>query len=252
MSQRGTTNAPWRGLKQLGARALDLDRIAVLRDAPRARLEERDALEALLCELGLNDEHLDEFPPALRASCGKGLLLWQFPCQFAPYLQCLSRLGIASYLEIGIRHGGSFIATVEYLSRFHAIDRAIGIDIIPCPTIARYRERQPAAEHWCLNSRSPELAAKLDALGRIDLVFIDSHHEEAQCRDEVALIAAHADAIALHDISNVGCPGVGKVWRELASDPAYAAIELTEQYDARGPFMGIGLALRRARWPEVA
>ena len=53
--------------------------------------------------------------------------------------------------------------------------------------------------------------------------------------------------IAFHDIANVGCPGIGRVWDDLKRSPAYQCFEYAEQYAGLGPFMGIGLAVKRER-----
>jgi hypothetical protein len=89
-------------------------------------------------------------------------------------------------------------------------------------------------------------------LGPIDLVFIDSHHREEQCRAEFALLADRARVIAFHDITNVGCPGVARVWQEVKALPDYECHEFVAQYGQRGPFMGLGLACRRPGSPEAA
>lgn len=244
----------WASLNALRARPIDLDRVAHLRDASLDTLADPVELEALLLALGLNDEAVAELPPELRAHSGSGLLIWQYPAQFAKYLVQLSKLRVRSYLEIGIRHGGSFVATTEYLQRFHPLARAIGVDVIPCPSMAAYQARNPTAEFWCINTRSPDFVQRLDALGApgdraVDLVFIDSHHEEAQCREELHLVAERANMIAFHDISNIGCPGVGRVWRELCGAQSHACFEYTAQYGDLGPYMGIGLAVRKERLP---
>jgi hypothetical protein len=108
-----------------------------------------------------------------------------------------------------------------------------------------YQRRNPRARFWCMNTLAPAFAAALDGLGPVDLVFIDSHHEEAQCRSELEIVAARARMLAFHDIANVGCPGVGRVWQDIKRSPAYECHEFIEQYDRRGPFMGIGLAIKR-------
>lgn len=239
----------WAALNALRASPIDLGRVALLRQASRDELENPATLERLLIELGLNDEAIAEFPPELRAHCGQGLRIWQYPTQFSRYLVELSRLNVRSYLEIGIRHGGSFVATTEYLERFHPLDHAIGVDIIPCPSMATYEAQNSKAAFWCINTRSPEFVARLDELGPIDLVFIDSHHEEEQCRSELRVVAARARMIAFHDIANIGCPGVGRVWDELTRSPSYVCFEYIDQYANLGPFMGIGLAVRKERLP---
>jgi hypothetical protein len=236
----------WATLRSVGSGTIDLSRVELLRTRSMEALQHRASLESLLLELGLNDEGLGELPQHLHPSCG-GLRMWQYPIQFAPYLQQLSALHVRSYLEIGVRHGGSFIATVEYLERFAPLDFAIAVDLLEIPSFEAYRTLNHRAESWCVDSRSGLFVDRLAALGKIDLVFIDSHHEESQCRGEIELLRERADMIALHDIDNIGWPGVGKVWSELRRSPDHVCFEYTEQYGGLGPFMGIGLAVRRRR-----
>jgi methyltransferase family protein len=236
----------WATLKSLRPTSIDLSRVDLIRRSTTEQLSDRAAVERLLLQLGLNDEGLDELPNELHGCCG-GLHVWQYPTQFSRYLVRLSQVGVRSYLEIGVRHGGSFVATVEFLDRFAPLDCAIAVDIIDCPSMARYMVMNPRARFWHIDSRSSELSTRLDALGGVDLAFIDSHHEEAQCRDEVARLLPRANMIALHDIANVRCPGIGRVWHELTQLSGYEHFEFVEQYDERGPFMGIGLLVRRDR-----
>ncbi len=241
----------WANLKGLRAVPVDLERVALLRGAPMEVLADPAQLAALIVELGLNDENLHEMPAHLHSRCGTGLRIWQYPNQFSQYLAMLSQLRVRSYLEIGIRHGGSFIATTEYLERFHPLQFAIGVDIIPCESMASYEAMNPKARFWCLNTRDDELARRLDELGGVDLVFVDSHHELEQCRAELAMLSTRAQVIAFHDITNKGCPDIAIVWNELERTGDYECFELVEQYPGLGPYMGIGLAVKKQRLAEV-
>ncbi len=202
-----TQQAGWRLLNGLRTRAINLDLVSLIRTQTPDFLQHASSLEQLLPKLGLNDEGVSEFPSALQPYCGTGLLVWQFPCQFAPYLARLATLGVRSYLELGIRHGGSFVATVEVLDRCSPLDYAVGVDIIPCLSMAGYHALNPRATFQCVNTQGSAFTALMDALGPVDLVFIDSHHEADQCRREFQTLATRADMIALHDITNRGCPG---------------------------------------------
>src|SRR5262245_61592944 len=106
----------WRTLRGLRPAAIDLECLSLIRQKPPEYFTRADNLEALLLELGLNDEGMDEFPPALHPYCGRGLRIWQYPSQFSKYLAHLCGLQIRSYVELGIRHGGSFATTVEVLN----------------------------------------------------------------------------------------------------------------------------------------
>jgi hypothetical protein len=234
----------WASLRRLHPAALDFERLTLIRNADRARLGTPEGAAQLVRDLGLNDEGAWEFPEALHPYFG-GLRIWQYPEQFGPYLQHVARLGVKSYLEIGIRHGGSFLATIEYLQRWSQLSLAVGVDLIRAPGLAAYTEQNPHVKLWWLDSRSEEFKKELSEQGPFDLVFLDSHHEEGQCRAEVELLSRHAKMIALHDITNVGWPGVAQVWREMVASPQWECVEFTSQYEGLGPFMGIGLAIRR-------
>ncbi len=234
-------------LKGLHPAPLDLGRISLVRGRSAQDLARPGALERLVAELGLNDEGIDEFPESLHRFCGGGLRIWQYPAQFGPYLACVAGLGVESYLELGVRHGGSFVATVEVLDRFRPLAFAVGVDIIPCPSLAAYARLNPRARFECLNTQGAGFGAFVESLGRADLVFIDSHHEEPQCRRELAALLPHANMVAMHDVANVGCPGIGRVWADVKASADFECFEFTQQYDGLGPFMGIGLAVRRER-----
>jgi hypothetical protein len=53
--------------------------------------------------------------------------------------------------------------------------------------------------------------------------------------------------LAFHDIANRDWPGVSVVWEEIKSAGDHQCFELTEQYGDLGPYMGIGLAVRKDR-----
>jgi hypothetical protein len=241
------TKSGWGLLNGLHPAPLDLDRVHQIRNLALEALRQPGFLEVQMVKIGLNDEGMNELPESLHPACGVGLRVWQYPIQFAPYLRYLSQLQVRSYLEIGIRHGGSFVLTVEVLERFSPLEWAIGVDIIRCPSVETYAKLNPRAGYAWLNTQTPAFAALCDKLGSIDLVFIDSHHAEDQCRREVAFLRPLARMIAMHDIANVGCPGVQIVWEEIKSMNEYDCMEFPDQYEGLGPFMGIGLAVRRDR-----
>src|SRR5262249_14110528 len=135
--------------------------------------------------------------------------------------------------------------TVEILSRFAPLSTAVAVDVIPCPSMAAYKQIRPQITFACMNTQSIDFKELASRCRPVDLVFIDSHHQESQCRYELECIRDATRMIAFHDISNVACPGVARVWADLKATGAYQCFEYTGQYDSRGPFMGIGLAIRR-------
>jgi hypothetical protein len=63
-----------------------------------AELADPARLEALIPELGLNDEAIEEIPAHLHPWCDQGLRIWQYPRQFSRYLAALALRRISSYL----------------------------------------------------------------------------------------------------------------------------------------------------------
>lgn len=233
-----------------GIRPIDLTRLEALRVADVSALRTPEVLERLLPELGLNDEILSEFPADLLPSCGEGLLSWQYPNQFAPYLCELARYPIESYLEIGARHGGTFAITVEYLNRFTPVHTALAVDIGASPTLLEYERIRPGARFAQVSSSSDEFRELVRATGRFDLVLIDGNHVEAAAWSDFETIRPHARMVAVHDIGSDACPGIAKVWSRIRREYAghYRFLEFTAQYDdvverTGARFLGIGLAV---------
>jgi len=206
-----------------------------------------DRLAALVLDLGLNDDGLADFPPSLRPQCGGGLRIWQYPQEFAAYLaQALERVP-RSYIELGIRHGGTFVTTVECIARRGGLERALGIDIMPCPSMAEYTALNPKATFLQANTQSPEFAAVLAENGTFDLAFIDANHDEAECRKELCLLRDRCAMVAFHDIANSDFPAIGRVWREVKERGGHRCFEFVADYAEPHTPMGIGLAIRKER-----
>jgi Methyltransferase domain len=229
-------------------RVIDLGGTRVLREAPADALHDPDRLAVLLAESGLNDEHMEQFPAHLHAYCAKGLRLWQLPNQFAPYLIEVARHGVRRYLEIGVRHGGSFTATVEYLSRVGELEEAVAVDIFAVPALLPYPLHQPSVRLMQADTQTDRFAAWVQRHPGFDLAFIDGVHTYEGCRHDFETLRPRARMIALHDISNHIEPAVGQVWTDIRREyaDAYHFHGFTSQYDGSGPpDMGIGLAIRR-------
>ena len=234
------------------ARRIDLAPLRLIREADLEDLADPDRLEALLPRLGLNGEWLQQFPSSLHSYAGKGLRHWQYPNQFSKYLAKVARSNIESYLEIGVRHGGTFAITVEYLNRFHPVRKAIGVDIRPCPGLAEYMRMNPHVRFQVLDSQTPEFRRFVEAVGPFDLALIDGDHSEEGCRRDFETLKHHARILVFHDIVSSPVPGVIKVWRDIKEQEkiSFDFFEYTDQYDEvvnrrDELLLGTGVAIRK-------
>jgi hypothetical protein len=231
---------------------IDLERLAQIRQASREQLLDVRFLEStLLPQLGVSDEML--FPPRALDGYAGGLRALQWPIQFGPYLRHLSRYNIRSYIELGVRHGGTFVITIEYLRRFGPLDRALGVDTRDSPGVCRYARETAGVSFVRANTHSAEFRELLAAHLPVDLVLIDGDHSEEGCWQDFCLVSDAASVIVFHDIVGQRNPDVGKVWQRVRRTRAdeFEFVEFTEQYEevvARtgGPTAGFGIAARRA------
>ena len=220
---------------------IDLAPLALLRDVD---VTDAAAVEELLPRLGLADDVPLVIPEHLRPFLGTGLRHWQYPNQFGPYLAHLATLEIDSYLEIGVRHGGTFLITVEALKPTTAI--AVDIDRVPA------LQGRPGVEFVQADRRSRRFQRLVEQRGPFDLVLVDGNHAYDAVRNDVDTIREHANVIALHDIVDQASPGVRQAWAELRQDTRFDFHEYTAQYDEvvdriGSTVLGIGLAVRRDR-----
>lgn len=237
----------WERMKEI-----DLSVLSVIRAADRALLSDAKKLELeLLPLLGINNELTYQLPQSLLPHTGKGLFYWQYPNQFSRYLVLLSQLHIDSYLEIGVRHGGTFILTIEYLKKFGALKKAIGVDIGYAPSVVAYSKEYPQVRFFQADSQTDRFKDMVHTAGDFDLVLIDGNHDEKECASDFETVHKVAGIIVLHDIASAVCPGVQKLWGVIKNNlDQYECYEFTEQYadvvERTGHhFFGIGVAVKK-------
>lgn len=239
------------GMQQGATQPLDLSRLAFIRAASLEELRDRDFLEArLIPGLGLNDEGFEQIPTELHRYCGTGLRCWQYPRQLAGYLVLLSRLGLRSYLEIGVRHGGTFVLTVEYLRRFHPLVEAVAVDLGDSASLREYAAATEGVRFLQADSHSAEFRAFIESHAGFDLALIDGDHTAEGCWQDFALVRPKTRVVAFHDIVSDVVPGVGEVWRRVRGECAerYDFHEFTAQYDSLHRrtgqrYLGLGVAV---------
>ncbi|HVF81932.1 MAG TPA: class I SAM-dependent methyltransferase [Flavisolibacter sp.] len=237
----------WEKMKEI-----DLSRIEQIQKMQVAELSDSSVVEKnLLPLLGLNNELPYQLPDELYPYTGKGLLYWQYPVQFSKYLVLLSGLKVESYLEIGVRHGGTFIITVEYLQKFYPLTKAVGVELGYSPSMVAYSKQNKRVRFFQADSQTERFKDLLKKEGYFDLVFIDGNHDEAECRNDYETVKDRAGILVLHDIVSVSCPGVQKLWSEIKKEKGLAFYEFTEQYKSvtertGQAFFGIGVAVSKS------
>lgn len=210
----------------------------LIRTAPLSALRDATYLEhELLPALGLCPDSPALYPAHLHAHFG-GLASWQYPVQFAPYLVDMSTRRIRRYLEIGTRHGGTFMITVEYLKRFNPIHMALAIDPYRSPLLAAYADMEALhrVRYVNVNSQSNEAYRAVQCYGPFDLAFIDGDHSLAGFMNDWVLARLNSRMVAYHDADNDGYDWI-RQFRERRGHAGF-----TEFYpDVAGRHGGIGV-----------
>jgi predicted O-methyltransferase YrrM len=141
---------------------------------------------------------------------------------------------------------------LEYLSKFHPVRKAIGVDIEPCPGLVNYQKMNPRVRFEVMDSQTEVFRRLVEAEGPFDLVLIDGDHTEEGCRRDFEMLKDHAKILVFHDIVSDPVPGVGKVWEEVKAQEkdSFDFFEYTDQYEEakkhRGEtLLGIGVAIRK-------
>lgn len=205
----------------------------------------------MLPYFGLNNENLNEQPHELSEHFGGGLGLriWQYPNQFGPYLAFISKYAdkINTYIEVGCRHGGTFVTHVEFLSYLNKnFKKGVAIDIIDCPPLlGAYSEYTDKVEFKNINSLSDEYK-KYVSKNHFNLAFIDGDHSYEGVKNDAENIRPYSDIQVFHDIFSDVCPGVKQYWNEIKNtlSGSYDFYEFVDQYESvSGSFLGIGVAV---------
>jgi cephalosporin hydroxylase len=198
-------------------------------------------VESFIRNMGINGEKPHELPEHLQDDMG-GIRAWVMPNQTSKYISWLCRNGpFDSYIEIGSRHGGTFMLTCEALvaNNMENID-AIACDIICQPfELSVYMKNR--GFRYYHGSSLDETFLQLISSRRWGLCLIDGSHKYEDVMTDFNNIIGRADVIVMHDIVSDACPGVVKAWNHVKSMGLGLYHEFTEQYFSDKRYMGIGV-----------
>lgn len=213
--------------------------------------------EQMICDAGLfphTPDQLSEFPEALYPYCGKGIGLWQYPNQFAPYINKVLENKIESYLEIGVAAGGTFTFTSKELIK-NGCKSCFALDVAPIGHYYKHQENNPfKGKLESFIKETPECAFYQGTSAQfftqfrpypIDLVLIDGDHSYEGVTADWLVTVGRAKIIAFHDIVNQAIPGVGRLWNKLKTSRFYHAFEFVEQYGLKRKCLGMGLLIQK-------
>lgn len=218
----------------------------------RRCFDEKYLENILIHEIGLNNEYMEtQQPPELHPVLGRGLHLWQYPCQFSKYLIWLSHNArdVRKYMEIGCRWGGTFIVVNEWLKKIGApIEVSIAVDPIePTPFIKEYIEISSTPVVYIHDFSTSAGFAAYHASAKPDMVFIDGDHSMPGVMSDHALVRKTARIIVHHDISSVACPPTSLFWNYVSrAEDDFDSFAFTDQYKSvKDPYLGIGVLKRK-------
>ena len=213
-----------------------------------------DSLEEHICSFGLNNEILQEQPKSLSEYYGKGLLLWQYPNQLAPFIKWLCNVKVNSYLEIGCRWGGTFVVVSEILKRNNPHMKLIACDLIPESNVLIEYRKHAEFEYTTYPSGSSEFSFYVGK--DIEMVFIDGDHSYDGCLRDWSLFKNNPKTkhIVFHDIDSSECVSVGRIWKQIKEEHSNEFVfnEFVKQYPKTDVplgrnFLGIGSASRKEK-----
>ncbi len=245
----------WRSLLSLeSSTSIFIDEISPI-FAPILKLKKDLAVadvQNAVMQSGLSNYSLYNYPKDLHPYCGKGLNIWQYPIQFAPYLcKVLEEVKPKNYVEIGTRFGGTFAFTVEFFKRFSGLEKAYGIDLLPSAFLNAYQRYNQDVNIIVGDSQQAAVKSSLEVKAPYDLIFIDGDHRYAGCMADIEFAAKNSKAFAVHDICDTGFGGndVPKAWAEFKQKATgWKVYEYTAQYEqfnnSLKTYLGIGLAIK--------
>lgn len=205
----------------------------------------------IIPSFGLNNEVIEEQPIQLASFFGKGIKMWQYPIQIAPFLIWLKSVKIKSYLEIGARWGGNFIVISEVLKRKNSSIKLFACDLIPTSDILIEYQKYSLFSYLLMDSKSDEFKSFIEK-NSVEMVYIDGDHSYNGCWSDYLLFKDNATTkyIVFHDIDNSSCPDIAKIWNEIKNDSQFKFIEFKNQYPKEDipwqkNYLGIGVLIKK-------
>lgn len=214
-------------------------------DAPIEQLNDESTLAHMIGSAGLFYDNRD-YPGKSGISLygddvaymlrDTGCGMWQTPVQLAAYLSFIGQKELKTYLDIGTFNGWTITIVASYLSRLgiehiDAFDIFDVLSLVPC-----------APKLWEKYNLPVYQTADISLLSTsYDLVFIDGDHAyDKVCADFEKY--KNCKVVAFHDINDLFCTGVTRLWAEVKKEVAASAtIHEFTSHPNDHQIMGIGV-----------
>lgn len=212
-----------------------------LRTLPCSELTDVDSLERVITRIGLKPHNRGALlygPRGARNMVSSGGMS-QHPMQLAPALLRLSKLGLRSYLELGVDAGWTLAVVTAFLQRFGLAD-ATGVDLT-------FERISSTTLHILRNLRVALVSRDALTSIAIDLCFIDASHALRDLVVDFSGMQPRCTNMMFHDVSDFDCwrnadGGPARFWAHLKTQvPRARWTEFVMQPDIYPPTFGIGL-----------
>jgi len=211
----------------------------------------QESIEIALPTFGMNNEQLFEMPKEFEPYMGWGIKFWQYPNQLSKLITYIRDKEINSYLEIGVRWGGTFIIMNEVIR--NCSNPYIGAWandwIEPSEILDVYQNKFTDNFFVYLQYESSHVNLFYDfghtisrPLPQIDCVFIDGCHNYWCIKEDYQrALNLGAKYIIFHDIVSQSTPPSKFAWNDIKKKHR-KIYEFTDQYDSvKGTYLGIGV-----------
>jgi hypothetical protein len=210
----------------------------------------QEEIENILPTFGMNNEQLFEMPKEFEPYSGWGIKFWQYPNQLSKLIIYLRDKEINSYLEIGVRWGGTFIILNEVFKLSNPHLESYANDLIEASEILDIYQNKFTNNQFKYLQMASNDVYLFYTLGpmifkpqpNIDCVLVDGCHTYWCVKEDYQrALNMGAKYIIFHDIVSQSSSPCKIIWNDIKKKHR-KTYEFVDQYDSvRGTYLGIGV-----------
>lgn len=173
----------------------------------------------------------------------KNVGMWQIPRQLSSFLIKLVSLGqVETFLDIGTCRGATITVVTIFLLRF-GIKKVDTIDIIKHlheDLHKKWKELDLPITYIIIPN---DLSFNKHVSSKYDVIFIDGNHDYQYVSNDFKIAQQMTNKICFHDINDIFCVDVVRLWNEIKNNHTYTPYEFT-YHSHNLKLMGIGLLVK--------